>query len=106
MLMVDIPMPKNCIFCPMSHWNKLDEWTGCDAVGGKRFAATTDKEYSDMEGRPDWCPIKGEVVHSRWVYNEGDYVPYCENCLMPSDTETKYCSSCGAIMDSETEDEV
>lgn len=39
------------------------------------------------------------LVHSRWVYNEGDYVPYCENCLMPSDTETKYCSSCGAIMD-------
>lgn len=61
MLLIEMDMPKNCIFCPMSHWNKLDEWTGCDAVGGKRFAATTDNEYSKMEGRPDWCPIQGEI---------------------------------------------
>lgn len=64
MLIVDIEMPSNCIYCPMSHWNKLNEWTGCDAKSGKRFAATTDKEYAEMEGRPEWCPIKINVTRA------------------------------------------
>lgn len=85
MLIVDMPIPKNCIFCPMSHWNKLDEWTGCDAVCGKRFAATTDKEYRDMEGRPDWCPIKGELVR-------------CGECKH-FEREEYYCSRLGVNCD-------
>lgn len=33
-VIVRMEMPLNCEHCPMSHWNKLNELTGCDAVGG------------------------------------------------------------------------
>lgn len=61
MLIIDMPMPEDCVYCPMSHWNKLDEFTGCEVAAGKLFAATRDKEYANSVGRPDWCPIKGEL---------------------------------------------
>lgn len=51
-------MPKNCPFCPLSHWNKLDVFTGCDAVGGKRYAVTDEKGYAKLKGRSDWCPLR------------------------------------------------
>ena len=62
MLIVDMPMPEDCVYCPMSHWNKIDEFTGCEVAPGKLYAATKDKEYAESVGRPDWCPIKGELV--------------------------------------------
>ena len=43
--------------CPMSHWNKLDEFTGCSVVNGKRFAMS-DPEYAKSSTRPKWCPLK------------------------------------------------
>jgi hypothetical protein len=60
-LIIDMPMPKDCPQCPMAHWNKLDEFTGCEVAAGKLFAATRDKEYAESICRPDWCPIKGEL---------------------------------------------
>jgi len=61
MLLVDIDMPKDCPFCPMAHYTTItDEFTGCDAVGGKKYAMK-DKEYAESVGRPSWCPIKGEL---------------------------------------------
>lgn len=35
----------------------------------------------------------------KWVYNDGDYIPYCSICGMPQDTETPYCHFCGAKME-------
>ena len=94
MIKVNMPMPRTCEECPISYFFKYECPYGSDDGAGH------DMFYSYVIGkRPIWCPIQGEAAHSRWVYNEGDYVPYCENCLMPSDTETKYCASCGAIMD-------
>lgn len=58
-LIIDMPMPKDCPQCPMAHWNKLDEFTGCEVAAGKLFAATRDKAYAESICRPDWCPIKG-----------------------------------------------
>ena len=52
-----IDMPKDCPYCPMAHWNKLDEFTGCDAVSGKKYAIN-DKEYAESSCRPSWCPLK------------------------------------------------
>ena len=99
MLMIDMNMPKSC---PCELATEIEgNFYPCFAHYGV-VSRTKEFDYCVANvTRPDWCPIKREVVHSRWVYNEGDYVPYCENCLMPSDTETKYCASCGAIMDGE-----
>ena len=52
-----IDMPDDCPVCPMAHWNKLDEFTGCDAVSGKKYAIN-DKEYAESSNRPSWCPLK------------------------------------------------
>ncbi len=58
-VIVEMEMPKDCPQCPMAHWNKLDEFTGCEVAAGKLFAATRDKAYAESTCRPDWCPIKG-----------------------------------------------
>lgn len=38
------------------------------------------------------------VVHGKWVYNDGDNIPYCSECMMPQDSECNFCPSCGADM--------
>lgn len=64
MLVVDMEMPKGCHFCPMSHWNCLNEFTGCEAAAGKKYAMLKDKEFasSGIYERPKWCPIRGEIA--------------------------------------------
>ena len=44
MLIVDMPMPRNCKECPAKEW------------GG---ACAITKQFEPCEGRPLWCPIKG-----------------------------------------------
>lgn len=65
MIIADIPMPMNCPMCPMSHWNKLDEFTGCDVVNGKKYAMN-DPEYAKSSARPEWCPLR-EVEDERYT---------------------------------------
>ena len=60
-------MPKDCQFCPMAHWNKLDQLTGCDVVGGKRYVPKGDYLYWYSEGRPDWCPLVEVPKHGRLI---------------------------------------
>lgn len=60
-------MPKDCPFCPMSHWNKMDKLTGCDAVSGKRYIPEGDYLYWNSEGRPDWCPLIEIPPHGRLI---------------------------------------
>ena len=47
MLIVDMPMPKNCKECPAKEW------------GG---ACAITKQFEMCEGIPSWCPIKGEIA--------------------------------------------
>lgn len=42
------------------------------------------------------------VRHGKWVYNPGDNIPYCSECMMPQDSECNYCPSCGADMREES----
>lgn len=58
-LIIEMEMPKDCPMCPMAHYNKLEEFTGCEVAPGKRYAVKTDKAYAESACRPDWCPIKG-----------------------------------------------
>lgn len=69
-----IDMPVDCPECPMAHWNKLDEFTGCDAVSGKKYAIN-DKEYAESSCRPSWCPLR--PMPKRIPTNEYGYItPY------------------------------
>lgn len=56
-VVVRMEMPKDCPMCPMAHWNKLDELTGCEVAPGKLFEFSRSKEYRESNTRPDWCPI-------------------------------------------------
>jgi hypothetical protein len=38
------------------------------------------------------------VVRGRWVYDDGDNISYCSECMMPQDSECNYCPNCGAKM--------
>ena len=38
------------------------------------------------------------VVRGRWEYNPGDNIPYCSECMMPQDSEWRFCPNCGADM--------
>ncbi len=58
-LIVKMEIPKDCPMCPMAHYDKLDQFTGCEVAPHKRNAVKTDKVYAESACRPDWCPIKG-----------------------------------------------
>lgn len=60
-------MPKDCVFCPMAHWNKIDRLTGCEVVGGKRYVPETDTDYWESSHRPDWCPLVEVPKHGRLI---------------------------------------
>ena len=79
-VIVRMEMPLNCEHCPMSHWNKLNELTGCDAVGGKRYVSDDDEFW--RVPRPSWCPIIGVLPeqHGRLVdAKHFEVVSYTEN---------------------------
>lgn len=66
---VRMEMPEDCPMCPMSHWNKQDEFTGCEVAPGKMYEMLRSKEYRDSNTRPDWCPILYQLPegHGRLV---------------------------------------
>lgn len=63
-----------------------------------------------------WSSYKGEgfetkatpvtdvrpVARGKWVYNDGDNIPYCSECMMPQDSECNFCPNCGADMREES----
>ena len=55
-------MPRDCHLCPLSHWNKLDEFTGCEIK--KRFFS---KEERNEAGRPQFCPLIEIPPHGRLI---------------------------------------
>lgn len=54
-LIPDMEMPDDCPRCPLAHWNKLDQLTGCEIVN--RYVPRTDRVYWESDRRPDWCPL-------------------------------------------------
>lgn len=74
-------MPKNCLYCPMSHWNKLDEITGCEIVIGKKYVDKSDTGFW-QEDRPKWCPLIEIPKHGRLLIDEeGNVYASCRETL-------------------------
>lgn len=51
-------MPRDCPMCKLAHFNKLDEFTGCDAVHGKKYVPHSDDQFWNSAERPEWCPLR------------------------------------------------
>ena len=70
MLMIDMPMPKNCEDCPCSYYIQTGEYAGimmCNAMEFKSNQSGFREELSKFfvvieDHRPENCPIKMEVV--------------------------------------------
>ena len=63
MLIVDMPMPKNCSECEAK----------CVSSLYGRICGMTRKNimpFLDKTNRPDWCPVKGELVRCGECANE------------------------------------
>ena len=66
-------MPKNCAFCHLSHWNKIDELTGCELH--QKHIPKSDKEFWEKD-RPDWCPLievpdgHGRLIDANALFEE------------------------------------
>ena len=56
-VVLNLKMPKDCPQCLMANYNVLDQFTGCNAVPGKKFAMTKEPGYADTSERPGWCPL-------------------------------------------------
>lgn len=107
-LIVEMEMPKDCPMCPLAHYNKLDEFTGCEVAPFKRYAVKTDKAYAESDCRPDWCPIKGELhdKHGEWIeVHDWLQIPQeesgtyrCSACGQVMKYPWNYCPDCGAYM--------
>ena len=54
-VLIDMPMPRDCPFCPLAHFNKLDALTGCEII--KRYVPESDTDYWNSDTRPEWCPL-------------------------------------------------
>ena len=50
MVLIDMPMPKHCVYCPMMSENHY----ACKAL----WKHIDGKEFINLEHRPDWCPLK------------------------------------------------
>ena len=63
MLIIDMPMPVNCMSCPFSSGCSF-----CEGYDDYCVLAPKDAKYEwnfsdgkEPKERPDWCPIKGEL---------------------------------------------
>lgn len=88
-IVVRMDIPKDCPMCPMSHWNKLDQFTGCEVAPGRLFEMSKSEEYRNSNTRPDWCPIIG-------------YLPDHHGPLVDFDDVSKELRKYGYVVQNET----
>ena len=55
-VVVRMEMPKDCLHCPMVHFDSIGNLQGCEAKSGKRYLQGKEDEFWDLD-RPSWCPI-------------------------------------------------
>ena len=96
----DMEIPKSCCVCKLRR--QLDEKDKYDACGNLRLdedVCIIQNKIIDRYAGRDYnkCTLD-EYKTGKWLYNDGDYIPYCSECLMPQDIECNYCPSCGAKM--------
>ena len=88
---IDTPEGSYTYHYEDKYWN----WFECEELPvAKHWDGHTEKDVTRLLSF-DIAPVR----HGKWVYNPGDNIPYCSECMMPQDSECNYCPSCGAKMD-------
>lgn len=60
MIILDIDMPQSCWQCTLNtHCSECEGYP--DSCAAKGFYESKKCEYGKDNGRPDWCPIVGEI---------------------------------------------
>ena len=110
-----IELRLSCNECEYGKWSESGEGWSCEFERRDADAADAiealEKQIDSIEN--DKTNLEADIVNLEialdkvnaqlpkrgvWVYNDGDYIPYCSICGMPQDIETPYCHSCGAKM--------
>lgn len=66
MILLDIPKPKRCLYCPMIDY-KHDTCTARPNHAGE-------ERLSELEERPSWCPIVAECFPApKLIKNEEEH---------------------------------
>lgn len=82
MICIDIPIPKNCLVCPM-----CNEYLMCGIpCNGKGWGETDVHEYD--HNRPEWCPMK-----------EREEIVRCKDCRFAHMTYDGLCKQCDNATD-------
>ena len=79
-LIKNMVLPRSCVTCPLAHWNKVDELTGCEIVIGKKHVPKEDKEFWASAERPEWCPLIGMEPEQALIMDER----HCHECAWRS----------------------
>lgn len=82
MIAVDIPLPQDCVDCPMSYWKQSGRFEGmlmCEAMESRWLDEQKKRDETAVDyirerdedmflvdefgGRPHRCPIAGEIIY-------------------------------------------
>lgn len=85
-------MPKSCEFCPISHWNKFDQLTGCEL--GPKHIRKDDEDFWENP-RPSWCPL-ADIKETGRLIDADDLLERLENLLKRREKDEAYNGSRGA----------
>ena len=96
MIQIDMPMPTNCLDCPV-----CNEYLICAIpVNGRKWGENDVREFG--QGRPEWCPMKEQeaVEPQRAPFpdasrSDGSWYYICGTCSKPIDPKDMYCRHCG-----------
>ena len=99
MIQIDMPMPTNCLECPV-----CNEYLCCAIpVGGHGWGENNVSDFS--KSRPEWCPLKDqeavkpvrdEETGRIWLCGKcGTYVGFEDNDPNDPNEFDKYCRECG-----------
>ena len=85
MLIIDMPMPVNCMLCPFSSGCSF-----CEGYDDYCVLAPKDAKYEwnfsdgkEPKERPSWCPIKGEIVRCgecKYWWKENELCRHTNHC--------------------------
>ena len=78
-LIKGLKMPEDCPQCPLSHWNKLDQLTGCELV--RRYVPESESSYWQSDKRPEWCPLVGLPDHGDLIDRDALKEPMESVCM-------------------------
>ena len=89
MILIDMPMPNNCLDCPA-----CNEYLTCAIpINGRKWGENDVREFG--QGRPEWCPMEEQdaVVRCKDCKYYDSFRQECRNGIDGIMTPNFYCAN-------------